>query len=163
MSDSDKPQVNTLDELADLAMNELQLKTEALDNLWGLGEADWEIDQEEGTIVFTSEEKGMVATCKVQIIATYNTDDSTWLWGWDHPSVEPPLNEHAEIARQFGLKNGDEFEVFTVNNIEIEEGFAWELAAMTCHLAGAEGVYRGPAGSTMVFVTFSDVSISKTD
>ena len=155
-----RPECSTLDELAEVAMNELQIKTAAHDNLWGLGEAAWEIDQEQGTIVFTSEEKGMVATCKVQIIATYNTEDGTWLWGWDHPSVEPPLNEHAEIAHQFGLKD-KEFEVLTVPKIGIEESFAWELAAITCHLAGADGVYRGPAGSTMVFVTYSEVTLTK--
>ena len=64
------------------------IKTAAHDGTWQLGKADWDIDQDAGTIVFTSP-KGITATCPVQVIGTFNTEDDTWLWGWDHPSVDP--------------------------------------------------------------------------
>src|SRR5947209_19712354 len=34
------------------------------------------------------------------------------------------------------------------------EDDAWQLTALACKLAGAQGGYRGPMGSTLVFVTF---------
>jgi hypothetical protein len=57
-------------------MEELRLKTAAHDGAWRLGEAAWNVDQETGTIVFTRSD-GITATCPVQIIGTYNTEDGT--------------------------------------------------------------------------------------
>jgi hypothetical protein len=68
------------------AMHHLQAITAGHDGAWRIGESQWSVDQDEGTIVFTTP-RGMKATPPVQIIGTYNTEDSTWLWGWDHPSI----------------------------------------------------------------------------
>src|SRR5437899_97535 len=80
--------------LVNQAVEELRLKTAAHDGAWRLGEADWNVDQDAGTIVFTRP-GGPTATCPVQIVGTYNTRDGTWLWGWDNPSVAPDLQQHA--------------------------------------------------------------------
>jgi hypothetical protein len=74
------------------SLEELRLKTAAHDQLWHLSDADWSVDQDAGEIVFATR-NGVVATCPVQIIGTFNTDDATWLWAWDHPSVKPAV-EH---------------------------------------------------------------------
>src|SRR4051794_36238264 len=93
------------DTLLDRSMAELRIKTAAHDRTWQLSRADWDIDQDAGTIVFTSPD-GITATCSVQIIGTFNTEDNTWLWGWDHPSVDPALQEHAELCRTYGERHG---------------------------------------------------------
>jgi hypothetical protein len=85
------------DTLLDRSMEELRIKTAAHDATWQLSKADWDIDQDAGTITFTSP-NGITATCPVQIIGTFNTLDNTWLWGWDHPSVDPALQEHAKLC-----------------------------------------------------------------
>jgi hypothetical protein len=82
--------------LVEQSMEELRLKTQAHDSLWHLGDADWSVDQKQGQIVFNH--KGMRAVAPVQIVGTYSSQDSTWLWGWDHPSVVPALQEHAKRA-----------------------------------------------------------------
>src|SRR5262249_35377582 len=92
-------------QLLEQSMEELRLKTAAHDGTWRLSEADWSVDQDAGTIVFTRSD-GITATCPVQIIGTYNTDDGTWLWGWDHPSVVPALGEHARQVRAYGQQQG---------------------------------------------------------
>ena len=51
------------------AMEELKIKTASFDRLFQLGEADWQMDQEAGTIVFTSP-KGLVATAPASSAAT---------------------------------------------------------------------------------------------
>lgn len=38
---------------------------------------------------------------------------------------------------------------------------AWRFTAVALHLSGAAGAYRGPAGSTYVFMTFGDVTVRK--
>jgi hypothetical protein len=144
--------------LVDQSMEELRLKTAAHDGLWHLSEADWSVDQDAGTIVFTSPD-GITATCPVQIIATYNREDGTWLWGWDHPSVEPALQNHARNVLEYGKKQG--IKKLTLRKVECEESEAWEFTALACKLSGAQGGYRGPAGSAWVFVTFGEVTLSK--
>jgi len=140
------------------SLEELRLKTEAHNGLWHLGEADWELDQDHGNIVFTSP-NGIVATCPVQIIGTYNTLDGTWLWGWDHPSVVPALQTHAKKMRALGLKNNQQ--QLINQKLTITESEAWELTALTCKINDAQGAYRGPAGSTLVFVTFGNPKLSR--
>ena len=36
-----------------------------------------------------------------------------------------------------------------------------EFAALTCKLGNDQGAYRGPAGATMVFITFGKVKLKK--
>lgn len=140
------------------SMEELRIKTAAHDRLWHLGEAAWNVDQDEGTIIFTAPD-GTVARCSVQIIGTFNTSDSTWLWGWDHPSVQPPLREDAERVRAYGEAHG--LERLTTRMLEATEDECWEFAALACKLADAQGAYRGPAGEAFVFMSFGQPRLSK--
>lgn len=141
------------------SMEELRLKTGLHNRLWQLGEADWSVDQDTGEIVFSAP-NGMTATCAVQIIGTFNTEDSTWLWGWDHPSVEPPLAVHAEQVRQYGEANG--IDELTTRKLSATEELCWEFTALACKLNEAQGGYRGPAGSALVFMTFGEPKLSGT-
>jgi len=108
--------------LVEQSMEELRLKTAGHDGVWHLGECDWDVDQDAGTLIFTRA-GGLTATCSVQIIGTYNTDDGTWLWGWDHPSVDPPLQEHAKRLRQYGEEHG--IAALTTRKLECDEAEAW--------------------------------------
>lgn len=102
----------------DKAMAALEILTGAHDRMWQIGQADWSVDQDVGTIVFNSP-NGMIATAPVQIIGTYNTQDGTWLWGWDNPSLEPALTEHARKLRAYGQKRG--YEVLTTRKLTCPE------------------------------------------
>lgn len=145
--------------LVQMSLDELAIKTAAHDGAWRLSEASWDLDQDAGTIVFTTP-SGMVATCPAQIIGTFNSLDNTWLWGWDHPSVVPGLQEHAKLCRDYGTRHN--LDILTYQDIELDnEDGAWQLAAFACKLAGAQGVYRGPSGTTFVFVTFGTPQLTK--
>jgi len=155
----DAEPVVVFDTLLDRSMEELRIKTAAHDGMWQLSEADWDIDQDAGTIVFTSP-KGITATCPVQIIGTFNKKDNTWLWGWDHPSVDAALQEHAKLCLAYGERHGIDY--LTAQKIESScEDDAWQFTALACKLAGAQGAYRGPMGSTLVFVTFGKPHLGK--
>src|SRR4029077_3575387 len=117
---------------------ELRLKTQAHDAAWHLGEADWSVDQDQAQIVF--DHKGITATAPVQIVGTFNSEDSTWLWGWDHPSVVPALQQHARRVREYGAEHG--ISQLTTRKLACTENQAWEFAALACKLCGAQGAYR---------------------
>ncbi len=140
------------------AVSALQAMTTAHDATWQLGEADWSADLDHGTIEFTSP-NGTRAVARCQVIGTYDTKQGSWLWGWDHPSVPPPVAVHAKKVLAHGQQHG--FDVLTTRKLEIPEEQCWELTALACMLNGAQGAYRGPAGTTLVFFTFGKVTLSK--
>jgi hypothetical protein len=126
---------------------------------WHLGEeANWAADQDAGRIRFTFSD-GTVAEGEFQIIGTYNTVDGTFLWGWDHPSVAEPLSKHASLAKEFGEKHG--LANYTDRKVECSEDDAWEFAAVAARLANANGAYRGPAGTALVYMTFGAIKLRK--
>lgn len=139
------------------SMEELRIKTGVHERLIHLGEADWHVDQDTGLIKFTI--NGIVATAPVQIIGTYNTADGTWHWGWANPSVEPKLAAHAGVLRDFGAQR--DISELTNRKLPTTEDKCWEFTALACKLAKDEGAYRGPAGDTLVFMTFGELKIEK--
>ncbi len=156
-----KPRVKYPPELQlqiERAVAGLEALTAAHDGMWQISNAAWNIDQAGGTITFTSP-KGLIATAAVQIIGTYNTQDGTWLWGWDNPSLEISLTEHARKVQHFGEERG--YEVLTTQKLECPENQCWDFAALACMLAEAQGAYRGPVGMARVFLTFGQVKLSK--
>ena len=86
------------------SMEEMRLKTHA-NTAWGLGSTDrWDADLELGTIKFSNAD-GYTVTAPVQVIGTYDSTWSEWLWGWDHPSVGQALAQDARLAREFGRRH----------------------------------------------------------
>jgi hypothetical protein len=140
------------------AMNGLAAATAAHDSTWHLAEADWSLDQQVGNLVFTTPQ-GMQAVAPAQIIGTYNTQDGTWLWAWDHPSVEPSLAKDAKKMLAYGQRHG--YAKLTTRKLQITEAEAWELTALAFLICDANGAYRGPAGTALVFMTFGEVQLSK--
>jgi hypothetical protein len=143
------------------AINEIQMRTQTAIEVWGLDAAAWDVDLEAGTITFTNAVKNLVVSAPVQVIGTLNTEDNTWLWGWDHPSVPAPLGEHARSVRDFGNRYG--LEDLTTRKISASMDDAWRFTALGCHLGGAQGGYSGQSGSARVFMTYGTVTIRKLD
>ena len=141
------------------SIEELRLKTAAHDRLWHISEADWSVDQDVGEIVFAAP-NGMIATCAVQIIGTFNTNDSSWLWAWDHPSVQPSLAKHATRLREYGETN--HIDTLTTRKLFVSEEQCWEFTALACKLNEAQGGYRGPTGTVRVFMTFGKPKLTGT-
>lgn len=150
----------TYAQLLERSIEALHTKTAAHDALWHIGEAAWAVDQDAGTITFTRAD-GISAVCPVQIVGTYNTLDGTWLWGWDHPSVAPALQAHAHAVYAYGTNAG--IARLTTRKLTCSEEEAWEFAALACELCDAQGAYRGPSGTVLVFMTFGEVTLRGAD
>lgn len=141
------------------SMEGLRIQTEAHQDIWGIGSsARWNVDQDTGLIWWILPD-GKTASAPVQIIGTYNPADSSFMWGWDHPSVSPPLQEHAKLIKAFGEKHG--IPKLTTRVIKVTENEAWEFVAIANRLAEANGGYRADAGGPIVFMTFGKISLKK--
>lgn len=139
-------------------MHELQLKTEAHMGTWHLDEMDWSVDQGTGTIVFNHPD-GLQASAPVQIVGSLNTQDGSWLWATANTSVRPELTAHARLAQAELARLGAHD--LAEDRQALEESRAWEYAALATQVAGAQGAYRGPAGPTLIFMTFGQVTLSR--
>ncbi len=137
----------------------LEAQTGAHVATWHFGEEDeWFVDQDEGLLQFAFAD-GTVAEAPVQIVGTYNPDDGSFLWGWDHPSVASALQEHARLAREFGEEH--QLANYTTRKVLCSEAEAWEFTAVAARLAEANGAYRGDAGGPLIFMTFGEVALYK--
>lgn len=150
----------TPEQFIEAAREGLSVQTSAHSSIWHLGkEEKWSADLDAGVIVFEFAD-GMRATAPIQVIGTYNQKDGTFLWGWDHPSVPEPLRKHAILAKEWGEKN--KVKLFISAKVSCSEDEAWGFAAVANRLAEANGVYRGPSGTTLVYMTFGEIKLQKT-
>ena len=136
------------------SMEGMQTATAAHCAAWHLDDAEqWSVDMDSGLIVFQLP-GGMVATAPVQIIGTSNSEDGTFLWGWDHPSVPAELAQHAHLARVFGQAHG--LQAYTTRKIACDDAQAWEFAALAMRLGalgrGAGLHKRWPAPFTQILL-----------
>ena len=135
----------------------LQAQLAANDGLWRLSEAaSWSVDQDQGQITF-SFDNGKRARAPVQIIGTYNPANGTFLWGWDHPSVLPPMRQHAALAKAWGEQHQQP--QYTTRLVRCTEEEAWAFTAVAARLGGASGAYRARSGGPIVFVSFGTITL----
>ena len=145
--------------LQKLSIEELQLKTEAHKEAWGMDKMlRWDFNQGSGKLEFTLPD-GLKAVAPAQIIGTYNSDDHTWLWAWANSSIEEKLQAD---ARQL-LKYGEEHHIERLTKrkwVGTEED-AWAMTALAVKLCEKQGAYRGPSGATKVFMVFGEIVLTK--
>lgn len=148
------PLVGAFDDFVAQAVNELQAKNES-NRAWGLGSfARWNLDQTTGRLEFTAADGGRAVT-PAQIIGSYQPSDRSWRWAWDNPSIKPALQRDSLLVKRFGEQHG--IARLTSPRFVGEEADAWAMTAIAFKLTGAQGAYRAPAGSTIVFLTFGEV------
>jgi len=153
-SDTGEPEATIL-----RSLEEIQAKQQANMLAWRLGRTKrWDADLDIGQIKF-SDPDGYQVVAPLQVIGSYNPEYGTWLWGWDHPSVDEPFAQAARAARRFGVQYG--LARYTERLVHCSEDDAWEFTAVALHLWGGAGAYRGPGEESYVFMTFGDVTIRR--
>jgi uncharacterized protein DUF6882 len=144
--------------LLDKSMEELRAKTMGHQAGWGFGKANrWSLDQSRGDLLFTFDD-GVVATCPAQIVGSFDGADGSWLWGWANPSIADSLKRDSLRVREYG----EQRQIARLTSAEwpCTEAEAWHMAALACKVCEAQGVYRGPAGTAFVFMTFGTVELN---
>jgi len=67
---------------------------------WGLGTAKrWVLDQDEGRIVWSFEDR--VVSAPAQILGSWNGQVSSFVWSWGNDTIQPALCTTAEEVRAF--------------------------------------------------------------
>jgi hypothetical protein len=145
-------------QLLEMSMAELRLKTEA-HTAWGLGKFDrWDIDQDIGDLVFSNED-GTTAVAPTQIIGSFSKSDNSWFWAWDNPSIVDALKQDSLVVKKYGEEHG--IEKLTTPRWTGTEEDAWAMAALAVKLCNKQGAYRGPGENSHVFMTFGEVKLNK--
>ncbi|HEV7743546.1 MAG TPA: hypothetical protein VGO56_01000 [Pyrinomonadaceae bacterium] len=140
------------------SIEELKVKTDAHKQVWADRIDHWDLNQESGNLVFSLKD-GMKAVCPAQIIGTYNSKDQTWLWAWANPSIEEKLKVDALKLKKYGEDHHLD-RLTTCKWVGTEED-AWAMVSLAVKLCEEQGAYRGPSGSTSVFMAFGEVALSK--
>lgn len=124
---------------------------------WRLGsESRWEVDLTEGQVSFHFDD-GTILYAPIQVVGTYNARDGTFLWAWGHKTLPRHLVAHAGLARAWGREN--DMADYTAAIVDCTPEAVWDFAAVTAHLAGREGVYRGRNGSVWLYLTYGDIAM----
>lgn len=145
--------------LLEASMAQLRAKTAGHQSGWRFGEAKrWDLNQSRGDLIFTFDD-GVIATCPAQIIGSFDTARGTWLWAWENPFVVDSLKRDSLRVREYGQQH--KIARLTLAEWRCTEADAWSMAALACKLCDAQGVYRGPAGTAFVFISFGKVQLSK--
>lgn len=136
------------------ALSWLQSKTAEHGATWGLGsEANWNLDMNDGWLRWTFAD-GRVMQAAVQVVGTYNTKTSSFMWGWDHPSVPEPLRRAAQQVQTLGQELG--IERWTTRTVNCTEDDAWQFTALAAQRDSAAGAYRGDANGTWVYMSIGE-------
>ena len=141
------------------SMEGMQAATTAHCAAWHLDDAEqWSVDMETGLITFQLP-GGMVASAPVQVIGTTSSEDGSFLWAWDHPSIPPELAENAQLALAFGRAHG--LPAYTARKVACDDAQAWAFTAVAMRLGEASGTYRAKASeSAHIWMTFGQVTLS---
>jgi hypothetical protein len=131
----------------DEANEELRRKQDASKSEYGFGAySRWRFEQSTAMIQFFDEEDVLCLEADIIDIGSYSPKTSTWLWAWANVSVLPELRR--ESAKLRGLRDITGCELFEdAQTFSVDEGMAWELAALAVKQLGAKGCYRAPSSS----------------
>jgi len=151
---------NTFEELRKKAHHYTEALVSAHRSGWGLGEGErWDVDLAAGQITWTFPDK--IVRAPAELIATWNSADKTFLWGWDHPSAPPDSAVAAAAVKAHADANGILELQDPKPNCPMEEG--WSLAAIAVLVGELQGVYRGQASDTAwAYIGFGSVTLSQT-
>jgi len=79
--------------------------------------------------------------------------------GMNYPSIQEPLSKDVKAVYEFA--NEQNIECLQQRKVECSMEQAWEFTAIANRVCSRKGAYRGPAGTTFVFMTFGDFDIKK--
>jgi hypothetical protein len=126
---------------------------------WSAAPGETAVDLDEGTVCFTTER--FTVTAPVQVIGTVDTADSSWLWGWDHPSVPERLGRHAARVRDYGLRHG--LTELTTRHVPVGADDPLHYTAVAALLSQAQGLTSLSTGRAEVYMTYGAVTLAAGD
>jgi hypothetical protein len=139
-------------QLLEQCSEELRHKQAIVEAQYGLRHLNrWHLDQNQQALLFLNTEGKVSTQFPVTPIGTYSSSKETWKWAWANPFIAKPLQEKAAPLK--ALYEKTDFELFTdKEEFSVDEGMAWELAAISVQHLNAIGCYRAPNKETFLFL-----------
>jgi hypothetical protein len=114
------------------------------------GYRQWDASQDTRELSFVLAD-GRKWVVRGQAIGSWSGQDQTWMWAWANDSIHPTFS--AESARVRDLAKQERgLMAMTTGKFSAVQPLATELALHAAAVMGAEGVFPGPAGKTLVFI-----------
>src|SRR5215213_7606239 len=130
--------------LLESSMEGLKFLTANHQAAWRMDQAErWDLKQADGDLIFTFPDG--VVKAPAQIIGSFDTRTSLWLWAWANPSVAQLLKRDALCLLEYGKLN--RISRLTTTHWKAEETDGWYMAALATNLLRRTGAFRGPAGT----------------
>jgi hypothetical protein len=145
--------------LVDGAVEGLQLQTEIHQSTWQQfgDQVRWDLNQDDGDLVLEFPE--VIVRAPAQVIGTFDANTGTWMWAWANPSVGDALMKDSLRVRNYGEEHA--IERLVTPKWRADELDCWRMTALAARLCDTNGAYRGPVGSTYIFVTFGTVTMKR--
>jgi hypothetical protein len=141
--------------LVEGSMEGLRLQTEAHEAAWRLGKSErWDLSQDSGELIFTFPDT--IVRAPAQIIGSFDSVEGRWMWAWANSSIAASLSRDSVRVREYGEQH--KIQRLTTPTWPAVEMDGWHMAALANRLCESNGAYRGPAGTTFVFLTFGQGS-----
>ena len=114
----------------------------------------FDFNMTQGTIEFKQDSIVMLKANFVPV-GSFNEKLQSWMWAWANGGVTGELNKKAETIKALEDKTGTE--VFSSETFPIDEGSAWEIAAMACDHYQGQGIFAAPIEGLLIFMVLDDV------
>ena len=125
---------------------------------WGLGGAQrWVLDQDDGRVTWSFEDH--VASAPAQILGSWNSKVSSFVWAWDNETIHEPLRATAEVVREFGVENG--VTALASSPLKLDEAQVRDLIALAFRLGGCSGLYHPFDGQLATYIAFGPVTVEE--
>ncbi|MHA3915934.1 DUF6882 domain-containing protein [Halovulum sp. GXIMD14793] len=148
--------------LTEMAFNHVSALQTAHQGGWKMGEAERvDIDLEAGVIVWIFADK--LVTAPAELLGTWNPDDQTFLWGWDHPSAPEGSAVSSLAVKEYADKHG--IVELQTSKPSCDFDGCWKLAATAALIGDLQGVYRMEAAPNgpWAYLGFGTVKLQKRD
>ena len=125
---------------------------------WGLGGARrWVLDQDVGRMTWSFEDH--VASAPAQILGSWNSKVSSFVWSWDNETIREPLRATAEVVRAFGVENG--VPALATSPMKLDEEQVRDLVALAFRVGGCSGLYHPFDGQMATYIAFGPVTVEE--
>ncbi|MBM7068944.1 DUF6882 domain-containing protein [Actibacterium sp. 188UL27-1] len=153
------PLPETYEQLIEMAFHHAQALQAGHNAGWGMDKAtSYDVDLSAGTITFFLPD-GKKAQAAAQLLGTWNPNDETFLWGWDHPSA--PLGTATASAALRGHASQHGIDQLSTPKITCDFEACFSIAATAILVADLQGIYRLDAGGPWAYIGFDTVTLSR--
>lgn len=143
------------DAFLDRALAELHDKQAVLSGSFGIGGNERFVVDFSSCLLTFFDGEAPTAEASILPLGTHSLDKQRFRWSWSDEGLPMDVqNASRKTQALYGLTG---FAIFKEATIQCDQTMAWEIAALSCSVLGADGAYRIPNGSNQHYVLILSV------